>query len=279
VCGQGGGGQLWQVVWQKSGEAWWNLDKEHAVASGQHGRTVTMRAAYLPQRGQILRLWEDDGEMWTGKMQVTAPPAPGRHHLVLSSVDSSQLSLAGAALRGLRIRGAQLASMPEPTASERAAWLFAENEPRAALAALANADEGAALRLLALAELGDLGGVQAAAAAVLGGVDELPRRGALALALRHYPLAAAALRAAGGGALLPTLQATWAFAYPHRNDPELRAEILGGMRDVELLTPTNEAERAALRALLEVRAELWARSGEAIRAGRDRAAAANLAAK
>ncbi|MBK8261616.1 MAG: protein kinase [Nannocystis sp.] len=276
VCGQGGGGQLWQVVWQKSGEVWWNLTKEHPVASAQHGRTVTMRAAYLPQRGQVLRLWEDDGEMWTGKVQVTAPPAQGRHHLVLSSVDSSQLSLARAALRGLRIRGAQLASMPEPTAGERAAWLFAENEPRAALAALSNADEGATLRLLAMAELGDLGGAAAAAAAVLGGVAGPPRRGALALALRHYPLAAAALRAAGGGALLPTLQATWAFAYPHRNDPELRAEILGGMRDVELLTPTNEAERAALRALLEVRAELWARSGEAIRAGRDRAAAAEL---
>jgi hypothetical protein len=166
----------------------------------------------------------------------------------------------------------------EDLARDRPALLLAESEPRAALAALSESPHprGEALRLLALAELGDLDGVALAAPDVLAHADDPRWLGDLTLALRRHPLAAAALRDAGGPALLPVLGSVWAFAGPHRNDPAIRGEILDALREIEQLAPRTAAERDALRGLLEARAELWRRSGQSGRADRDSEAAARL---
>jgi hypothetical protein len=97
------------------------------------------------------------------------------------------------------------------------------------------------------------------------------------LALRRHPVAAAALRDVAGPALLPALWATWAFARPHRNDLLLRDELLEGLQELERLAPRTDAERDALRELLETRARLWERSGQPERARQDRELATALA--
>jgi hypothetical protein len=131
--------------------------------------------------------------------------------------------------------------------------------------------------LLALAELGDLDGVALAAPDVLAHADDPRWLGDLALALRRHPLAAAALRSAGGPALLPALGSVWAFAGPHRNDPRMRGEILDGCErsSGSCRAPTPSETRCAK--LLDTRAELWRRSGQSGRADRDSEAAARSA--
>ena len=125
------------------------------------------------------------------------------------------------------------------------------------------------LRLLGLAELGDLAGLAAAAPAVLAHIDDLKWFGDLALALRRHPLAGAALRSAAGPGLLPALGSIWGIANPHRNDRLMRDELLDGLQEIERLVPRTDAEREALRRLLDARAQLWQRSGEPGRADRD----------
>ncbi|MCA9655618.1 MAG: hypothetical protein KC501_37255, partial [Myxococcales bacterium] len=129
----------------------------------------------------------------------------------------------------------------------------------------------------ALAELRDLEGLSRVAPRVLAHRDDPQWLGGLALALRRQPLAGAALRDAGGSALLPLLRGVLALAITHRRDAPLRRELLDELRDVERHAPTNAAEREALHELLVSRSELWYASGDPQRERRDLHAARALA--
>jgi hypothetical protein len=281
--GQGGGGGLRQVVWIKRIDRPWTIHAEQDVASGIHRRRVQVQMTYFPERQYADLMVANDDTVQLGRLPVATQPQPGPFRLLIGSfVDSTESSLALGDLRRLTIRGAHLGATPAGRAAQnRPAQLLAEQEPRAALEALARVEppppRAAMLRMLALAELGDLAGLTQVAPAALADADDPRWLGDLVLALRRHPLAAAALRGAAGPALLPALRAVWAFAHSHRNDPHLRGEILGGLLEMERLVPRTDAERHALRQLLDVRAELWERSGEPARAGRDRASAEALA--
>lgn len=278
--GQGGGGRLQQTVWVKASGTLWNPHTEQPVESATRGRKIHLLMTYYPAHGDIDLMIVNDGEVQLGRLAAGSPPGPGPHRLRIGSfVDSNQTSLAVADLRRLTLRGVRLVSpSPADLARDRPAQLLAEADPRAALAALSAASHprGEAVHLLALAELGDLEGLATAAANVLAHAEDPRWLGDLALALRRHPLAAAALRAAAGPALLPVLGSVWAFARPHRNDAAIRVEVLEALRDVEQLAPRIDAERDALRGLLETRAELWLRNGQLERASRDSEAAARL---
>ena len=128
----------------------------------------------------------------------------------------------------------------------RPALLLAEHEPRAALAALASIDpppHAEMLRVLALAELGDLTGLVEATPALLAHAADPRWLGDLVLALRRHPMAAAALRDAAGSTLLPALRSIWAFAHTHRNDPRLRGEILDGLISSPSIAPRTRTTR------------------------------------
>ena len=283
LCGQGGGGRLAHTEWVKLGGGPWMMSDEYEVPSGIHRQTVHLHMAYFPAPGYVARMWANDDEVYFGQSPVVAAPTPGRHRLMVGNfVSSTESSLALGDIRRLRVRGAHLGSSSAgDAATDRPAQLLAEHEPRAALEALAQADppppRADLLRLLALAELGDLAGLAQAAKAVLVHADDPRWLGDLALALRRAPLAAAALRSVAGPALLPALGSVWAFAHAHRNDLRMRGEILDGLREIERLVPGTDAERDALRKLLDTRAELWLRSGDTERARRDIAAVAALA--
>ncbi len=268
ITGQGGGGQLQQVWWLKVGGRPWTLKSAREVPSGINGRRIHLRLTYFPERALVELMLADDGDVTLARFSIATPPAPGLQRLIIGSfADSNQASLALGELRRLAFRGARLVAAPvEVSARDHAARLLAEREPRAALAALEASDSphprADMLRLLALAELGDLAGLAQAVGLVLTHLDDPFWIGDLVLALRRHPVAAAALREVAGPALLPTLRSIWAFARPHRNDPRLRDEVLDGLREVERLSPGTDVERDAQRELLETRAELTG-SGQA----------------
>jgi hypothetical protein len=281
LSGQGGGGRLRQVMWVRAGGTSWVELSGHAVASGLHRRRLAVRLTYFPAAAAANLMLANDDDVRLARLAVAAPPSPGLHRLRIGAfADSKMSSLATGELRRLVIRGAAL-GVAGDDASDRAARLLAEHEPRAALATLdqdASSDPRAdMLRLLALADLADLAGLADAIPAVLAHADDPTHRGELVLALRRHPLAGAALRDAAGPALLPALWATWAFARPHRNDLLQRDELLDGLREIDRLAPRTDAERDALRELLETRARLWERAELPERARQDRELAAALA--
>mgnify|MGYP000258142101 CR=1 FL=1 len=289
LCGHGGGGLLNHAVWVNTST--WTTLFEHPVPAA--AQTVRMHLTYFPGHAATVIVLTDGARTQLGRLTVAAPPAPGRHRLLLASfLDSRESSLALADLRRLTLRGARPpADLP---AADRAAGLFAEHEPRAALAALepgplagheplaarepgAQHPRAAVLRVLARAELGDLAGLGRAVQDLLPHLDDPAWQGSLALLIRRHPLAAAALRAAAGPALLPVLARTWNFAGAHRNDPKIFAEVFAGLLGVDALVPRDAAEREALRQLLAIRAEMWRRTGKPDHARRDHDAAAALA--
>ncbi len=279
-CGQGGSGLLQAATWLKIGSVPWTLHEQHKVESGIHHQNVQLHMAYFPGRGAVNVTLVADGKAHLFTWPVATPPQPGRHRLIVGSfVASPEFSLALGDIRRIRVRGAQIGSWsPGDAVRHRPAQLLAEHEPRAAIEALMRAEppppRAEMLRLLALAELGDLDGLTGAASAVLPHIDDLQWFGDLALALRRHPLAAAALRSAAGPRLLPALGSIWGIAKPHRNDRPMRDELLDGLQEIERLVPRTDAEREGQRRLLDARAELWQRSGEPGRADRDLEASA-----
>ncbi len=283
TCSMGGGGRLMHIGrWTVGGSGWADLTPR-LVASAVHPRRVVVRVAYFPER-EVAECAYDDGE---GVLRQTitgvAPPRPGRHRLTIGAgVYNLAPSLATGDLRRVVVRGARVAApAPGDVAGMRAAWLLAENEPRAALAALDGAaaahPRAAQLRLLAHDALGDLGGLTAAAPAVLEHMSDPTWLTDLALDLRTRPLAGAALRGAAGASILPALGAVWSLVETHRDDPDIRRRALQELHGVESLVPRTAEERLAQRELLHTRGRMWRRIGDRERARRDLEAAAAIA--
>ena len=282
LCGRGGGGRLMRSVHVKIfGKEWLDVEAP-SVADLSRPQALHARLACFPGRGACESMVQIDGRVSVGHHPLTKLPPAGRHRLMIGSpVALDAPGLAVGVVRRIVLRGVRPAQpSPGEVTRERPAWLLAENQPGAALAAIAVSAEphphAAAVELLARAELRDLAGLAAAAPAVLRTMDDPAWLSDLVLALRMKPLAGAALRSAAGPAILPVLDRVWSLVEPHRNDPHMWRRVLEGLTGIESLTPTNLAERRALRRLLAARGRTWLRSGEAGRARADFTAALAL---
>ena len=282
LCGRGGGGKLMRSVHVKVfGTEWLDVEAP-SVADLSRPQALHARLACFPGRSACESMVRIDGRVSVGHHPLPKLPPAGRHRLMIGSpawVDAPGLAVG--VVRRIVLRGVRpVEPAPGEVTRERPAWLLAENQPGAALAAIAGAAEphprATTVELLARAELRDLAGLAAAAPAVVRTMDDPAWLPDLVLALRMKPLAGAALRSAAGPAILPVLDQVWSLVEPHRNDPHMWRRALEGLTGIESLTPTTLGERRALRRLLAARGRTWLRSGEAGRARADFTAALAL---